>query len=1055
MLNNNLRKLASTACAQQSPNEQQGHGPSSSQVGPALASQGQISQATQTPSLVGLNGETVKVSSFSESSLIAPRGDSATGKNNTTHQSSQPSGLELSSQNEELADLVSISTQMTNQHLQVLKTHLTAIAVPQQPLEGANSENLSQTELSQTPGLLLSDATQSSLSASISSALGGPNSSSTGEVFLEAPAFPVNLNLSPVPASVGSTGSVGTPSTTIFQPQIPLEVPENSSSFLLGQKKSLNETMVGDFLNGNQSKNDCNSSSFIDGAPHFSPKAPSQVLSSNCFDSMNQASQSPNARTLFPANVGSMIESFNFSKLPVSTPPPFSQSSNIPTNTSGSPSISGALAVPVIAPTPTHPHMGSIAPTVSNSEHSMESQTQTLATPLPEPSIPSACITPLTASAGSSSQVQPSSSVPVHSDKIGSTSSPPPWYPPIDLDSQTDSNHDTALTLACAGGHEELVELLISRGAQIEHRDKKGFTPLMLAASSGKVEVCKILMNHNADIEAQSERTKDTALSLACSSGRYEVVELLLEKGANKEHRNVSDYTPLSLAASGGYVNIIKLLLSHGAEINSRTGSKLGISPLMLAAMNGHAATVKLLLDMGSDINAQIETNRNTALTLACFQGRCEVVSLLLDRKANVEHRAKTGLTPLMEAASGGYVDVGRVLLDKSADVNAPPVPSSRDTALTIAADKGHFRFVELLLQRGAQVDVKNKKGSSPLWLACNGGHLDVVQLLVNAKADIDSQDNRKVSCLMAAFRKGHVKVVKWMVKHVTQFPSDQEMTRYIATITDKELLKKCHQCMEHIRAAKEKQAAEANKNATILLEEIDMERYREETRKQAAARRREKKRQKKKEKQEKEKALKAVVDVNEKQPSNKQKSSKKVNEIIKLEEQESDSDSSEDSEDEDDEDGVEPIPPTIKTNHVIQSPPKELRKESVDVVQQSTAKNDPQVPSQTPNKRKVIERNKKNNTQRENSHINIERIEKKDKKREEASKERKQSLQVNNTVSPLRSKSKNEGDNVTKSESQHPIKLMNKHEDHRKNQDKSFSSSPESNKRSNQDHNV
>ena len=119
------------------------------------------------------------------------------------------------------------------------------------------------------------------------------------------------------------------------------------------------------------------------------------------------------------------------------------------------------------------------------------------------------------------------------------------------------------------------------------------------------------------------------------------VVEILIAKGANFEHRNVSDYTPLSLAASGGYVGIIKLLLSHGAEINSRTGSKLGISPLMLAAMNGHTAAVKLLLDMGSDINAQIETNRNTALTLACFQGRHEVVSLLVERKANIEHRAK------------------------------------------------------------------------------------------------------------------------------------------------------------------------------------------------------------------------------------------------------------------------------------------------------------------------------------------------------------------------------------------------------------------------------
>ncbi len=97
-----------------------------------------------------------------------------------------------------------------------------------------------------------------------------------------------------------------------------------------------------------------------------------------------------------------------------------------------------------------------------------------------------------------------------------------------------------------------------------------GFTPLILAATAGHLEVVQILVDHSAEVEAQSERTKDTALSLACSGGRYEVVEYLLSCGANKEHRNISDYTPLSLAASGGYVNIIKLLLNAGAEINSR-----------------------------------------------------------------------------------------------------------------------------------------------------------------------------------------------------------------------------------------------------------------------------------------------------------------------------------------------------------------------------------------------------------------------------------------------------------------------------------------------------
>ncbi|TGZ57880.1 Ankyrin repeat domain-containing protein 17 [Temnothorax longispinosus] len=544
-------------------------------------------------------------------------------------------------------------------------------------------------------------------------------------------------------------------------------------------------------------------------------------------------------------------------------------------------------------------------------------------------------------------QLDPATGVPT----VGGYASnqvPPAPFSCMDVDSETDSNHDTALTLACAGGHEDLVELLLSRGADIEHRDKKGFTPLILAATAGHQKVVEILLNHGADIEAQSERTKDTPLSLACSGGRYEVVELLLNRGANKEHRNVSDYTPLSLAASGGYVNIIKLLLSHGAEINSRTGSKLGISPLMLAAMNGHTAAVKLLLDMGSDINAQIETNRNTALTLACFQGRHEVVSLLLDRKANVEHRAKTGLTPLMEAASGGYVEVGRVLLTKGADVNATPVPSSRDTALTIAADKGHCRFVELLLSRGTQVEVKNKKGNSPLWLAANGGHLNVVDLLYHAGADIDSQDNRKVSCLMAAFRKGHIKVVKWMVNHVTQFPSDLEMTRYVATVNDKELSEKCNECVKVIRAAKETQAAKANKNATILLEELDMEKTREESKKAAAARRRERKKKKKLEKKEEKRKLHEEYKKNETPFEDKEESGKKSDEEC---------DRADDSEHEGGDERMETVPSPV--NRSPEDPDREEGDSGIDANSQgSCSSNDVKAREKKKEKKK-----KKNNS--------------------------------------------------------------------------------------------
>lgn len=77
---------------------------------------------------------------------------------------------------------------------------------------------------------------------------------------------------------------------------------------------------------------------------------------------------------------------------------------------------------------------------------------------------------------------------------------------------------------------------------------------------------------------------------------------------------------------------------------------------------------------------------------------------------------------------------------------------------------------------------------------------MEAVQILVKHNADTEAQDNRKLTPLMVAFRKGHVKVqlyiyaatsmvkskvVKFLVRHVSQFPNDQECLRYVATLTD------------------------------------------------------------------------------------------------------------------------------------------------------------------------------------------------------------------------------------------------------------------------------
>ncbi len=105
-------------------------------------------------------------------------------------------------------------------------------------------------------------------------------------------------------------------------------------------------------------------------------------------------------------------------------------------------------------------------------------------------------------------------------------------------------------------------------------------------------------------------------------------------------------------------------------------------------------------------------------------------------------------------------------------------------------------------------------------------------------------QENSETVCLIS-LRLHHLCPVSICLHHDNQ-------KKFLLSL--QELLKKCHQCMEIIVSAKDRQAAEANKNASILLEELDQEKSREESKKLAAARKREKKRRKKKEKQEKEK---------------------------------------------------------------------------------------------------------------------------------------------------------------------------------------------------------
>jgi hypothetical protein len=98
----------------------------------------------------------------------------------------------------------------------------------------------------------------------------------------------------------------------------------------------------------------------------------------------------------------------------------------------------------------------------------------------------------------------------------------------------------------------------------------------------------------------------------------------------------------------------------------------------------------------------------------------------------------------LLDAAEAGATEFGALLLDHGAQINQADTYRGGQTALDLAAQKGHMATVELLLSRGADVNAADQWGNRPLWYAatCHGGHPEVVEVLLQYGADVDARDS-------------------------------------------------------------------------------------------------------------------------------------------------------------------------------------------------------------------------------------------------------------------------------------------------------------------------
>ena len=305
-----------------------------------------------------------------------------------------------------------------------------------------------------------------------------------------------------------------------------------------------------------------------------------------------------------------------------------------------------------------------------------------------------------------------------------------------------DSIGRTALMLASKAGHEEIVETLLSagangsqdghskggqvllkRGADPNIRKKDGATALMYASQNGHSEVVQILLKGGADPNIR-KKGEVTALMYASQNGHSEVVQILLKGGADPNSRTANGVTSLMVGSENGHSEVVQILLKGGAESNIQEED--GWNALMFASENGHSEVVQILLKGGAEPN--IQEDKWNALMLASENGHFEVVQILLKEGADPNSQTENGVTSLMVASENGHFVMVQILLKGGADPNIQD--ENGWTSLIFASENGHSKVVQILLKGGVDPNMKSKRGKNALTFGIKNNHLQVIELL-------------------------------------------------------------------------------------------------------------------------------------------------------------------------------------------------------------------------------------------------------------------------------------------------------------------------------------
>jgi ankyrin repeat protein len=322
-----------------------------------------------------------------------------------------------------------------------------------------------------------------------------------------------------------------------------------------------------------------------------------------------------------------------------------------------------------------------------------------------------------------------------------------------DVHAREKSADQTALMWAVATRHPDIVEALLELRADPQARTKvtaelvyKGFRYITAppAQSEGIIDNAK--------------RGGFTPLLFAAQQGELKSAELLLAVGADVNDVDASGSSVLVVAAHSGHGALGRLLLDRGADPNA---AGAGYTALHAAVLRGDADLVRALLAKGADPNAPLKAGTPvrkygvdyalsaawigaTPYWLAAKFAEPEIMRLLAESRADTRRAMPDGTTPLMAALMAGVGQGDRrerfqtevqtaVAAPQDAEATMKTVTSAialgaelnatttaGDTALHLAATRGLNPVIKLIAEAGAALDIKNKRGQTPLTAAMN-----------------------------------------------------------------------------------------------------------------------------------------------------------------------------------------------------------------------------------------------------------------------------------------------------------------------------------------------